>query len=333
MNSEKINGCLLGTAIGDALAAPVEFLHDTQSIEAYFDAHGFGGGTGTLRVTDDTQMALAVGEALIVAPKPYTAAGVEPALRTAFVQWSVSPDNNRAPGMTCMTACRKLSEGLPWRDATVINSKGCGANMRTQPVGLLFGESAQTRSALAQFQGAMTHGHATALAASDLTAWTIHDLATSGDPGTLPARLIEYARSQRMVYHAEWLGDFYQRASTQGWTSFIVRGWDENIAVLERLADAVQGGNRDADPCDATGEGWIAEEAFATGLLSFLLFVDEPVAALRRAAVTCGDSDSLACFAGAFIGAYHGAEAFPQEWRDRIEYRDRLDALAAFLSG
>ena len=339
MDTNKISGTLLGMAIGDALAAPVEFLHDTDSIEAYFATHGFGGGTGTLRVTDDTQMALAVGEALMVAPTPYAPETLEPAIRTAFVEWSVSPDNTRAPGNTCMSACRRLAQGLPWRDSTVINSKGCGANMRVQPVGLLFAQTPETRAALAQFQAAMTHGHATALAASDLTAWTVHDLATGGDPVTLPARLLEYAQEQRTVYHADWLGGLYQQASAssptdfvaRGWTGFIARGWDENIALLPRLADAVKAGNRAADPCDATGEGWIAEEAFATGLLSFLLYVDEPVAALRRASVTKGDSDSLACFAGAFVGAYHGADALPQEWRDRIEYRDRLDTLAAFL--
>ena len=204
--------------------------------------------------------------------------------------------------------------------------------MRVQPVGLLFTETSETRAALAQFQAALTHGHATGLAAADLTTWTIYDLATGGDPATLPARLLEYAQSQRTVYHADWLGDLYKRPFIQGWTSFIAYGWDENIAVLHRLEDAVMRNDRDADPCDATGEGWIAEEAFATGLLSFLLFADNPKAALRRASVTRGDSDSIACLCGAFIGAYRGIEAFPKEWCERIEYRNRINALAEYLS-
>ena len=78
-----------------------------------------------------------------------------------------------------------------------------------------------------------------------------------------------------------------------------------------------------------TGEGWIAEEALATALLCFLLFVDEPVTALRRAACTAGDSDSIACLAGAFAGAYTGADAWPTEWADRIEYRGEVVALGA----
>ncbi len=53
------------------------------------------------------------------------------------------------------------------------------------------------------------------------------------------------------------------------------------------------------------------------------------VAAVRRAATTSGDSDSIACLAGAFAGATCGLDAWPEDWRRRIEYRDQLDALAA----
>lgn len=52
---------------------------------------------------------------------------------------------------------------------------------------------------------------------------------------------------------------------------FIARGWDECLSVLDRLDAALVTPNRDADPCLATGEGWVAEEALATGLLCFFL--------------------------------------------------------------
>ena len=110
---------------------------------------------------------------------------------------------------------------------------------------------------------------------------------------------------------------------------FIARGWDECLAVLDRLADALRDPSPETDPCLATGDGWIAEEALATALLCFLLFPEEPVTALRRAACTRGDSDSIACLAGAFAGAHLGAGAWPNEWSDRIEYRGELLALGA----
>jgi len=278
-------------------------------------------------------MALAVGEALVAAERPYTATTLEGPLRKAYVDWMDSPDNTRAPGFTCMSACRRLKEtATPWVEATVINSKGCGANMRVAPVGLLLDEEPATRrAAIAQFQAALTHGHPTGLAASDLTTYAVADLASGGNPADLPVRLYAYAESQRTVYHGDWLGTHWQQVGVESPEEFIARGWDECLDVLARLRAAADYGDRATDPCQFTGEGWIAEEAFATGLLCFLLFPDDPVAALRRAAVTAGDSDSIACLTGAFAGAYHGLSAWPEDWRERIEYRDRLAYLASAL--
>jgi ADP-ribosylglycohydrolase len=203
--------------------------------------------------------------------------------------------------------------------------------MRVAPVGLQTeerdGSIEELRAAVAQFQAALTHGHPTALAASDLTAFAVADLYAGGSPGGLPARLRDYVLSQRSVFHSEWLGTLWQRPSITSPEEFITRGWDECLAVLDRLDAALEAADRQSDPCLATGEGWVAEEALATGLLCFLLYPDEPVAALRRAAVTSGDSDSIACLTGAFAGAHLGLAAWPAEWIDSIEYRDRLERL------
>ena len=198
---------------------------------------------------------------------------------------------------------------------------------------MLPGVDAATRAGLAQFQAALTHGHPTGLAASDLTAWTVADLARGGEPNTLPVRLRAYAESQHAVYHEDWLGPLWQRPGLSSPAAFMRRGWDECIAALKHLDAALASGDRASDPCRLTGEGWVAEEAFATGLLCFLLFPDEPVAALRRAAVSSGDSDSIACLAGAFAGSRHGLRAWPDDWVARIEYRDWLAALGEHWDG
>jgi ADP-ribosylglycohydrolase len=268
---------------------------------------------------------------LLEADLPFTSAGAEGPLRKAFVAWNDSPENNRAPGMTCLTACGRLKQGLLWTKATVSNSKGCGANMRVAPVGLLLRVPAETRAALAQFQAALTHGHPTGLAASDLTAWTVSDLASGGDPRTLPQRLRGYAGSQREVYHGDWLGPLWERPLVATPQEFIARGWDECLGALTVLETALAQGDRQTDPCLMTGAGWVAEEAWATGLLCFLLYPNDPVAAVRHAAVSSGDSDSIACLAGAFAGACHGRVAWPEEWMRRIEYRERLTALAVLV--
>ncbi|MEU9784528.1 ADP-ribosylglycohydrolase family protein [Streptomyces phaeochromogenes] len=324
-------GALVGLALGDALGYPTEF-KDVPSILAAFGPWRELELPTPAYVTDDTQMTLALGRGLrtamdrgLLGPKR-----MERPVREEFVDWYQSPENNRAPGRTCLVACEKLKrEGLPWQDASQIHSKGCGANMRVAPLGLISGLSDEQRAGAAQLQAALTHGHPTALAASDLTAHAVRLLAQGAEPTGLVGLLRSYAYENRTRYNERWLGDLWTRSQDPTPTHFISRGWDECLEALERLQRALRSPSPETDPCLATGAGWIAEEALATGLLCFLLFVDEPVTALRRAACTSGDSDSIACLAGAFAGAYLGADAWPTEWADRIEYQGDLMALGA----
>jgi ADP-ribosylglycohydrolase len=73
----------------------------------------------------------------------------------------------------------------------------------------------------------------------------------------------------------------------------------------------------------------VAEEALATALLCVLLHPNDPVRALRQAATTSGDSDSIAAIAGALAGAHHGISAWPADWVANIEYADRIERLAS----
>ncbi len=333
MTLNRASGCLFGLAFGDAMGAPVEFLSIPEMLQRY-PPLGIQSPQGNpARVTDDTQMALAVGEALLESAQVgnFAPVNLETSLRAKYVEWLNSPENNRAPGMTCLTACRQLEKGWPWQAATSGSSKGCGANMRVAPVGLLksgaFGINENRRAAIAQFQAALTHGHPTALAASDLTSATIAYLVRGEAPQKLTGFLRDYAHSQRKVYHEEWLGSLWQRAFIDSPESFIERGWQECLLVLDRLDRALKSPAYETDPCLQTGEGWIAEEALVTGLLCFLFFIGEPVRALQRAALTSGDSDSIACLTGAFVGAHLGLEVWSQDWLERIEYKDQLYRL------
>ena len=62
------------------------------------------------------------------------------------------------------------------------------------------------------------------------------------------------------------------------------------------------------------------------------MYPDDPVAVIRRAAATSGDSDSIACIAGAFAGAKHGIQAWPSSWVKRIEYREHLQVMSTALA-
>ncbi|TDD88163.1 ADP-ribosylglycohydrolase family protein [Actinomadura darangshiensis] len=322
---------MFGLAYGDSLGAPTEFLTMKQ-IHKRFGDHGPTQLNGDpALVTDDTQMAIAVGLALLDAldNPPFTPDLITPMWRRRFVDWLNSPDNNRAPGHTCLRACRGLAAGKPWVDATVAGSKGCGANMRVAPVGLAPGLSDETRAGASQLQAALTHGHPTGLAASELTAFAVRWLADGTAPSDLAGALRARCHDQRTVYHERWLGTLWQQPGMDAPETFIARGWDECLAVLDRLDEAVARGDRTSDPCEITGGGWVAEEALATGLLCFLLFPDEPVEAIWRGAASSGDSDSIACLAGAFAGARLGMGAWPDEWSTRIEYAGDLARIGA----
>ncbi|MEU0456196.1 ADP-ribosylglycohydrolase family protein [Streptomyces sp. NPDC006129] len=331
VHKQAATGALTGLALGDALGYPTEF-NDVPTIiaqhgpwrELPLPKHAY--------VSDDTQMTLAVGRAVRSAMDRglLTPMVLARTLREEFVDWYQSPQNNRAPGGTCLRACSLLKdEARPWQDASQTGSKGCGANMRVAPLGLVPGLSDEQRAGAAQLQAALTHGHPTGLAAADLTAHAVRLLAQGTEPAALVGLLRSYALENRSHYHERWLGDLWRRAQDASPEQFIARGWDECLEILDRLQHAVRTVSPETDPCLATGEGWIAEEALATGLLCFLLFPEEPVTALRRAACTAGDSDSIACLAGAFAGAHLGAEAWPSDWADRIEYRSDLLTLGA----
>ncbi|MEV1332061.1 ADP-ribosylglycohydrolase family protein [Micromonospora costi] len=318
-------GSLFGLAYGDALGKETEFLPVAEIVRRYGPAGPRDLTGDPALVTDDTQMALAVAWALREAPA-LTPEAVEPRLRRRFLDWAVSPDNNRAPGVTCLRACADLARGLRWQEATVAGSKGCGANMRVTPVGLL-DVDLDTLAGLAQLQAGLTHGHPTGLAASELTAYAVRLLRDGAALGELPGLLADRAREQRRVYRADWLGDLWQRPGGTTPAEFMARGWDECLDALGRLADALARPDDGGDPCRFTGEGWVAEEALATALYCAVRHADDPVGALARGATTAGDSDSIAALAGAFVGAAAGLAAWPADWAARIEYADQLTAL------
>ncbi|WP_281250163.1 ADP-ribosylglycohydrolase family protein [Streptomyces monashensis] len=218
---------------------------------------------------------------------------------------------------TRLTARRLRKEEGPRRqDAGQAGSKGYGATLRVAPIGLVPGLRDEQRAGAAPLQSV--------LAASHPTAHAVRLPAADTDPAGLVGQLRAYAVDHRTRYHHTWLDDLWTRSQDPSPEHFVARGRDECLAVLDRLQEAVRTVSPATDPCQAGGEGRIAEEALATGLLCFPLFPDEPVTALRRAACTAGDSDSIACLTGAFAGAWPGADARSADRTGRIEYRGDL---------
>lgn len=329
MDQQSIAGAIFGAAYGDSLARPTEFMN-VEAIEAEY---GTSGPFRVGKVTDDTQMMLSTGWALRDAWDNFTPASVANHLRVEYIAWSMEDLRGRAAGNTCLGSAARLRKPGPWQKATDPESKGCGANMRVQPAALL--PLNMHRSAgLAQLVSAMTHAHPTALAATDLTSYAIRLFATghAPDSGTyLVQHLLRYAQGQRETYRRDWLGALVGRRRQAAW---IASGWDECIDALRRIEYAAgEVLPWELDPCLIGGDGWTAEAALATALLCVTAYGQRgPVAAIRRAAVTRGDSDSIACIAGAMAGARDGLQAWPSIWRQKIEYSTELLALSKWLA-
>lgn len=335
---EQILGSFICSAIGDGFGYPTEFLKVNEIIDKYGPS-GLTEPIGKIiKVTDDTQMALAVCKAIM---NSFENAEInikvfEENLVKEFIVWLNDEKNNRAPGMTCITSCENLERGQNWTKATSKNSKGCGANMRVLPLALLnFKKSNITEQQiqkLCQLQSAITHGHPTALAASELTAITTIKILQGIEPNKLVEVLIEHCYNQKDKYYEDVLGNLWERPGIQNKHEFINRGWSECVEILEKVRLAKKSETNNSDPCEITGEGWIAEEAFATALLCFLWNSNDSKNTLIESVNTKGDSDSIACIAGSFAGAKNGINSIPEDWVQRIEYKTEIEEYAKFIS-
>ncbi len=335
--ADRISASFAGSALGDALGAETEFMTVEQILERWPPVGPTNIKEDHRQITDDTQMAIAVARAILSLPDGEPDLQVlSTALTTEFVSWLRSPDNDRAPGNTCISAVTALELGASWLDATVVGSKGCGANMRVHPVAYRWWrkEDDRLRSRVSQFQASLTHGHPTALAASDATSLVTALLIRGVPAHEVLEAVLDYSK-RPPAYDAAWLGDLWERAGASSPADFVDIGWAETRESLERIMVALVEDDGFSDPCIPCGDGWIAEEALSTGLYCFLAHCWDQMGsrdALRRAAVTRGDSDSIACLTGAFVGACDGTQAWPLRWLRHLEREPEIDVLSKKLA-
>ncbi|MCA9567419.1 MAG: ADP-ribosylglycohydrolase family protein [Myxococcales bacterium] len=318
MDLDTAAGALLGLGIGDALGYAVEFRRRTEIL----DALGPMGVTGFLSVddprlrspgfrpvqaagtwSDDTQMTIALAEGLLDAGRDASLDRQMEAVGRRFVAWLHSPDNDRAPGRTCIEGCRALERGVPWRDAGVAGSKGCGSAMRVAPIGLLWVHDLDRVEVVARSSSLLTHGHPAALEGAAAAALLVALAARGAHPAEAYAEVQRRCGGRSPDFDARW-------------------------AQVPRLLDA--------PPAVALsraglGEGWVAEEAVASAMYCAWRHPDDFVAGVLEATNTDGDSDSLAAIAGSVLGARLGRSALPAAWITGLEDAPRLDALAAAL--
>jgi ADP-ribosylglycohydrolase len=298
---EKVLGMIYGLALGDALGAPVEFW-ELKGIRERYGPDGIQELPSPALFTDDTQMTLAVAEALVAAGHQDLGA-IMAAISQNFVAWLRSPENDRSPGGACLYGARQLEAGVPWWRSGKPNSKGCGAAMRVAPIGYLYQHNLPKLRRVAAASALATHHHPTAQLGAVAAAFLVK-------------LALDHLPPEDMLPPLE--------LETHGQ----VLEFDQAIA---RLEEALGMASPDAALAHI-GEGWVAEEAVLMALYCFLKSPDDFLATIRQGANIKGDSDSIACIAGAISGAYLGIQALPPSWVNRLEKSSYLADVAQRLA-
>lgn len=314
---DRMLGCMLGGAVGDAMGAPVEFKTARMigpAVLRYRQAYGRLGA-----ITDDTQMTLFTAEGLLrqkrsgrdmaqelwlayrrwLMTQSFTPVRklVATAHEDAVTGWLVKQRflwNRRAPGATCLSALNHGSFGsvkMPPND-----SKGCGGVMRTAPCAFTDEPFANGIRA-----AALTHGH---------------------PDGYFPAGA-----------YAQILSEIMRDSSLTSAVRFTIRVLDstapEAAGTMIKLAQALAlfaDGEDSAKAIKKLGGGWVGEEALAVGVYCALL-ADDFRDGVSLAVTHDGDSDSTGSIAGAILGTLNGASSIPGDLLAGLEGRDTIERI------
>ncbi len=324
----RVRGTLLGSAIGDALGAPVAGL----SLDGIRETHGLGGliepapaygRRGT--VTASTQLALFTVDGLIRAHvRRDTGAWHPPTdVHRAYLRWAATqhdwgPDERRkdngwlaqeewlyarrGPDRACMTGFADEILGTLEQPKNP-TARDAAAAVRSAPFGLLVGWEPALVLQLAVECAAQSHGHPTAYLSAGALAVIVHGL-TRGD-SLDPA-----------VQRA--LGLLGSRPGHQPVTD-----------ALQRALQAVTQGAPSPKIVEALspGDGRDAEDALAVAVYCALVAEDIPHG-LRLAVNHGGDSTATGALCGALLGALHGETALPAAWLADLEGRATMLELA-----
>ncbi|MFI9835569.1 ADP-ribosylglycohydrolase family protein [Nonomuraea sp. NPDC051941] len=347
---DRVRGCLLGGAIGDALGSPIEF----QSLREIRREHGAEGITGYVTtwrgrsglITDDTQMTLFTVEGLLRAraahaggpPAPGRAAYpypevVEP-VRQAYLRWLDTQNHQAPPPADRPHRTGRLREET-WLYSRRAPGNACLSGLRQQfpgpsPLGVPGPVNPNSK------------GCGTVMRSAPFGL-----VALSGAAGPDPREAFEVAAACAQITHGHPTG-YLAAGAFAAITAYLVAGEDLEPAVHRALdllaaypahdetsaalraavALAAGGGAHSPERVESLGGAWVAEEALAIGVYCALA---EPSVerALLLSVNHSGDSDSTGSVCGNLLGTLHGTGVLPAAWLRPLEGRDTIERLAA----
>lgn len=307
--TDRFRGCLIGTALGDAIGLLVEksgpeeaaaFLEEgywTGGIRAAVREHGnirFG------QYSDDTQFSRELMLSLA------ECGGWDPADFARRVAALFAEGRVVGAGGSSRRAAQRLIDGVPWHAAgEPAPMAGNGAAMRAAPVGLFFADPARA-AAVAREQGSVTHA----------------------DPRSLDSAAVVALAAWVAARHGELSADGFLRRLREfgpallGDCGSAVLGVVESAAGLSAAAAmaAIRGMDPEPDP------GWPGASPYGPvtvgwSLWCFLANLGDWEAAVLAAVRGGGDTDTTAAITGALAGCRGGLGAIPPRYVDDLNDR------------
>ena len=294
MLRSKFVGCLIGSAVGDALGSSFEGLWIPEARVERFSG----------RWTDDTHMMIGVAESL-VANKGFD--GSHMAL-TFIKNYEQEPWRGYASGPP--RVFRWIEGGVAWNEAAKrlfggAGSYGNGAAMRVAPVGVFYHDNQEQLRSVAYGQSRITHVHELGMEGAAIQAYAVA-LAANADPSS---ELDSHAFLRKLKDFTH--NEVYKRKLERVWSLL-----DETnkVRVAGELGNSVE-----------------AHNSVPTAVYCFLRNWGSFEESVLYAVSLGGDTDTIGAMAGAISGAYHGVEAIPEQWKNRLERGDHIEELAEKL--
>ena len=311
---QKVEGMLLGLAIGDALGAPTEGMLPGERHARYGEIRDYlpsrntdMGAVGA--VTDDTQLAFWTLEQLI------TDGGLVPEhLADKFCSSHIYGIGNTVRQFIG----RHKDQGLPWQLAA-IDSLGNGALMRIAPV----------------IVPHLQMPHASLYADAALDAMVTHN--SYGNIATCVAfvDILWQLLGMRRAPSSDWWTEAFVSSAREleGETAYApeMPGVADYKGPLWRFAElmcnsALQKRTPVLDACNHWGSGASLVGTVPSVLHILAMYGHDPEAAIIRAVNDTKDNDTIAAFVGAAVGALHGLSGLPERWLEGLSGRIYADS-------
>jgi ADP-ribosylglycohydrolase len=341
---DRVRGCLLGLAVGDALGAPLEGLSSQQIRTHYGRVRNYVDGVAAWKrkpyrwrmlglYSDDTQQSLAVSDVLL----DYRRVDQE---RLADLYLGLMTPKgpfvgaHRGIGRSFRQVLSALERRVP-AHLTGQPTAGIGAAMRIAPVPLYFGDEVAQMFESAMAASLMTHRDVRSLSGALAVAHTIRRL-VAGEPrnASLVFRVAsDVVKDEERI--AALYGGFVLKLDEHTGSMPRAVANTESVIDLHRqlaLAGLVDEANRHgADPvCKRPTMGF--PPACIPTCIYLLLTTDSFEEAITEVVNLGGDTDTAGAILGAMAGAYYGVDAIPPRWLDGLQNRDGIEARAIALA-